>query len=140
MAYKNTNTANLRRFNKELLTMTQTIANKVAARAASVIGAKARASFDARQTVYGDARPSGKHGALSLVKTGAARGSLDFTADGGSKIRATLAHEYVKYLIGKYVILPIGNAQLPFQWLMALRLIKAEECSKASPKALPRAA
>jgi hypothetical protein len=128
MAYKSTGTENLKRLNKRLQKLTsekgQEIANEVAKRAASVITSYSQASYDGGTTVYGDARPTGKHGnLLSLVYSGDTRSMIRFVSDGGSKIRASLGKDYMKYLIGKYRILPIGNAQLPFKWLGAIRLI-----------------
>lgn len=127
MAYKSKGTKSIRNLNKWLVTKKQEVANAIAARAATTISAMALASFNSRQTVYGDARPEGKHGPLSLFDTGKARDSLVFTADGGSKIRAVLAAEYVRFLIGKYRILPIGNAAIPYKWTEAINRIGAEE-------------
>jgi hypothetical protein len=84
------NPRNLRRLNQTIATLPTVLAQKVAARAAAEITALARASFDGGQTVYGDARPAGKHGnALSLVATGFTRDNLQFVSDGGTKIRAS---------------------------------------------------
>lgn len=110
--------------------MTTVIAQRVAARAAGAITSLAQASFASGETVYGDARPEGKRGALTLVRSGFTRDSLRFASDGGTKIRAVLGQPYVKYLIGKYVILPIGNAALPFAWSSRLRVLVREEAEK----------
>lgn len=127
MGYKSKGTPSLRNFvNKRLAGMKQELANTIAPKVAQQITARARASFAAGQTVYGDARPTGVAGnKLSLVKSGLAQGSLQFTAV-GSVVRAVLSASYVKYLIGKYKILPIGNAALPFQWLIDIRKIVRE--------------
>jgi hypothetical protein len=137
-------TENLRRFNKRLTELPRTVAVEAARRAAPVISRYARASFDSGRTVYDSLRPLGSHGnALSLVKTGKARASLLFTSDGGSKIRAVLSAPYVKYLIGKFKILPIGNAAMPMRWRLALATLVAEIIGRAvgvEPAQLRRAA
>lgn len=124
MGYKSKGTPSLRNFvNKRLAGMKQELANRIAPKVAQKITERARASFAAGQTVYGDARPAGVQGdKLTLVKTGLAQSTLHFTAV-GSVVRAVLSAPYVKYLIGKYKILPIGNAALPFQWLIDIRKI-----------------
>jgi hypothetical protein len=86
-----------------------------AARAVAPVATELTSSaFDGGQTVYGNARPAGVDGgALSLVKTGSARASLKFTAD-GSAIRCNLGPKHLRYLIGKYKVLP--NNRIPFAW------------------------
>lgn len=122
------NTRNLRLLNRQLAAMPKVLAQKVAAQAAGEITALAQASYDGGRTVYGDPRPAGVKGnALSLVESGFTRGALRFVSDGGTKIRASLGRRYAKYLIGKYVILPIGNAALPFAWLSRLRTITQQQ-------------
>jgi hypothetical protein len=131
MGYKSTGTLHLKRFvNQQLAGLKTEVAQKAAAEIADEITRQARASFDGGQTVYGDARPTGVHGPLSLVKTGTTRDSLRFSSDGGTKVRAVLGNPYMKYLIGKYVILPIGNAALPFSWLTAIRSIFAKYAAR----------
>ena len=124
---------NLRGLNRRLLDIDQDkgrrVAIRVAMRAATEITRLAGAAFDAGLNVYLDRRRLGVQGnTLSLVKRdGAARASLVFTNDGGTRIRAALAARYVKYLIGKYKILPIGNAAMPDHWLAALAEIVRDE-------------
>ena len=120
-------TNNLRQYNKRLQTFPRVAAIDMAKRAVPIISRMAQGSFDAGLDVYDAARRLGVHGnALSLVDTGKARASLLFTSDGGTKIRAVLAARWVKYIIGKYKILPIGNAALPAKWQLALNTLAAE--------------
>ncbi len=121
-------TNNLRLFNKRLQTVPRVAAIEMAKRAAPIISRMAQRSFDAGLDVYDSPRRLGRHGnALRLrKKNDAARASLVFTSDGGTKIRAVLARPYVKYLIGKYKILPIGNAALPPRWQFALNTLFSE--------------
>ncbi|HEU4431453.1 MAG TPA: hypothetical protein VFT98_22020 [Myxococcota bacterium] len=129
-------TRNLRRLNKSLAQLPTVLGQQVARKAAAEITGLAQASFAAGQTVYGDERPTGKAGnALSLVETGFTRDNLRFVSDGGTKIRASLGRRYVKYLIGKYVILPIGNAALPFAWSSRLRALVHETIARALKEA-----
>ena len=121
------NTKNLREFNNRLAAFSKTFAIKVAAKAATAITALAVSAYQSGTTVYGEARPVGKYGKLSLYKTGKAFKTTRFTSDGGSKIRAVLSAPYVKYLIGKYKILPCGNQALPWTWLLAIQNIVNEE-------------
>ena len=136
---------NLRNFTKRLQQVPRVAAIEMAKRAAPIISGYAQATFDAGQDVYGAARRLGVHGnALSLKKKNdAARASLLFTSDGGTKIRAVLARAYVKFLIGKYKILPIGNAALPMRWQLALNTLAAEVLARiigVEPGSLRRAA
>lgn len=121
------NTKNLREFNNRLAAFSKTFAIRVAAKVAPAITALAVAAYQSGTTVYGYARPMGKRGKLSLYKSGLAFRTTRFTSDGGSKIRAVLSKPYVKYLIGKYKILPCGNQALPWTWLLAIRKIVNEE-------------
>ena len=137
-------TNNLRRINKRLREIPRVSAIEIARRAAPMISRYALASFNAGLNVYDAPRKLGHRGnALSLVDTGAARSSLLFTSDGGTKIRAVLAKPWVKYIIGKYKILPIGNAAMPMRWQLALNTLVAEVLGRAlgvEPAQLRRAA
>lgn len=94
-------------------------AERIAKIAAGVLTEKVQASFAAGETAYGDGRPSGKSGPLSLVKTGTTRDHLVFSAT-GRQVRAVLSTKYARYLVGKYSVLPNGGAAIPFQWQDAL--------------------
>lgn len=125
-------TRTLRNLNKRLTQMPKMLAQQVAREAAQEITALAQASYDSGQTVYGDARPRGVHGnELSLVETGFTRAALRFVSDGGTKIRAALGRPYARFLIGKYRILPIGNAALPFAWAARLKALVQKHAERA---------
>lgn len=101
-----------------------TVAYDVAMRAAPAMTALTREAYDAGRTVYGDRRPAGAGGkALTLKRTGDAERGLRFVAV-GTIVRVVLAQKYVKYLIGKYQILP--NGRLPVAWDEKLRELLAE--------------
>lgn len=116
-------------FKRSLREMPRTIAADVASRAAPALTDRTRQSFDAGQTVYGDARPAGVNGqALTLRKTGAASRELKFVAV-GTIVRCVLGPDYAKYLIGKYSVLP--NGAMPAAWSKALRELTASFKPKA---------
>jgi hypothetical protein len=111
----------IRRLNKKLLTMSTEMSQKVARRAASALSYFARTSYGANNTVYDDPRKLSVDGnPLSLVRTGRVKRDLYFVAD-GTKVRMKFGPKYAKYLIGKYTILPIGKATLPWKWQEALQ-------------------
>jgi hypothetical protein len=112
-----------------LRALPRSVAHQVAQRGAPKLTALTREAFDGNRNVYGDARPAGVDGQpLTLVKSGATRAALKFTAN-GTIIRAVLGTRYAKYLIGKYGILP--NGALPVKWSRAL----AEIVKEAKPPA-----
>jgi len=106
--------------------------------AAPAITRQAGSSYDSGQTVYGAARPKGVRGnALTLVSSGLTRKLLRFVSDGTTTIRASLGMRYVKYLIGKYAILPGGpRAALPLPWRRRINQIALDECGEATWKEL----
>lgn len=97
------------------------VAHDVAQRAAPLLTNFARASFTARENVYGDPWPIGANGnQVSLIRTGATARALGFVAN-GSILRCILGNNYQRYLIGKYKILPIGDrSAIPAKWFNAL--------------------
>lgn len=124
---------NLRAVNARLLAIgSQRVAEAVARAGAVALTAAVQAAYDSGTTAYGGARPAGERGALSLVATGTVRRLLRFEAL-GRKIRCALGAKYARYLIGKYAILPSGNAALPADWADFLRLetrrVMAQELS-----------
>lgn len=137
-------TQKLRNFSKKLRAVPRVAAIDVARRAAPAISRLAPRSFNAGLDVYDAPRRLGRRGnALSLVRTGDARGSLQFASDGGARIRAVLSRPYVRYLIRKYKILPIGNAAMPVRWQLTINTIFAEVLGRAlgiEPTALRRVA
>jgi hypothetical protein len=87
-------------------------------------------AFTSGRNVYGDARPTGADGhALSLVKSGKTRRTIEFVAN-GTIVRCVLGTRYARYLIGRFGILP--NGTLPAQWSAALQPLVA-----AAAKDLP---
>lgn len=104
--------------------MPLTIAHDVARRASPELTKLTRDAFDQGQTVYGEPRPRGVGGdALALSRTGAARESLRF-ATAGRVVRCLITLPYVRYLIGKYGVLP--NGPLPAKWSQRLGEIVRE--------------
>lgn len=107
----------------------ETVAHRVAERAAVAITEQAQRSYDAGQTVYGDARPRGESGGeLDLVETNKVRSNVRFEAN-GRVMRAVLPTRYAPYLVGKYRVLPMGD--LPRAWVKTIEEITAEELSRA---------
>lgn len=108
--------AGLRRRFREL---PRSVASKVAEQAAPELTTLAGRAFDSGRDVYGQARRvsdvDGK--ALTLYRTGEAEKSLRFKNE-GTILRAILARPYIKYLIGKYRILP--NGPMPGTWRKTL--------------------
>jgi hypothetical protein len=134
------NTKTLRKLAKSLRDKPVVAQQNIASRVAPVITAMAGSSYDGGQTVYGDARPTGVNGnALDLVVTGKTRSTVVFKAI-GTIVRAVLGTKYARYLIGKYRILPIGNAAMPFSWQSRIRTIANEELSKHYADEIQRAA
>lgn len=99
------------------------VAHSVAKRAAPALSDLTIEAFDSGRNVYGDSRPRGKRGPLTLVKTGETRRTLQFVAN-GTIVRCVLGTKYAKYLIGKYGVLP--NGALPVDWVRALGAIVKE--------------
>lgn len=103
---------------------------EVGRRAAPALTGAAGGSWDAGQTVYGDARPLGTRGnKLDLRVTGAARRFIRFVA-AGTRLTASLPLKYLRYLIGKYQVMPIGSSPLPRKWTELLRAIVNETVAK----------
>jgi hypothetical protein len=124
----------LRQVGARLQAMPKTVQAEVAWQGSPVCTELAQGAFDSGQTVYGEARPKGVHGqTLSLVGEGDARGSLNFVAT-GTQIRCTLGPRHMKYLIGKYKILP--NNALPFRWRSKLNEIVARAAAREAAQAL----
>lgn len=110
--------ANLRDFPK-------TLAHNVAQRAAPALTDLTVEAFISDTNVYGDERPAGVAGnTLTLVKTGETRRTLRFVSN-GTIVRCVLGRKYMKYLIGKYGVLP--NGALPSRWSARLGEIVAQQ-------------
>lgn len=100
------------------------VAHSVAQRSAPAMTGLTRQAYASGRSVYGDPRPSGVDGKpLTLHKTGAAEEALSFVAS-GTVIRSRLGPNYVRYLIGKYGVLP--NGPLPVSFTDAIARIASE--------------
>ena len=99
-----------------------TLAAEIAAAVAPGITTFAQAAYDSGVTVYGDPRPTSNvdGSPLELKLSGSTRGQMRFVST-GRIVRCVLGPPYAKYLIGKYGILPNGNA--PTVWNDAIRKI-----------------
>lgn len=119
------NAANARRGNAALLGLKGTLkklpltmAVDVASRAGPALTDLAQDANAGKRGVYGDPYPTGVDGQqLTLRRTGAVAGSLEFLAS-GTQVRARLPEKYARYLVGKYNILP--NGALPDGWRVRL--------------------
>ena len=87
----------------------------VAATAAPALTTQMRGEFDSGQTAYGDARPEGVAGPVSLVRTGDLRRLLRFAAT-GTRLRVVLGLRYARFMIGRFKILPGGRGAIPTAW------------------------
>ncbi len=105
--------AALLRFKAQLRAMPRTIAHSVAHRAAPKLTDNTQGAFDSGRTVYGESRPVGASGPLTLVRSGRVRDALKFAAT-GTQIRCVIGPRYARFLIGRYKILPNGG--LPAGW------------------------
>lgn len=115
----------IRDLQAKLRTFPITLAQEVAGKAAPALTDLAQATFDGGQNVYGDARPPGVDGqALTLRKSGEAEAAVSFAAT-GTQVRTPPFPRYMRYLIGRYGILPNGRAAIPAAWRVKLDEIKA---------------
>jgi hypothetical protein len=131
----------LRALKNSIAGMPVSLSHAVAARVAPELTSQAQASYDAGVTVYGTARPASivDGHPLDLVQSGAVRRDMKFNAL-GTKVTVTLGPRYAKYLVGKYVILPIGDrSAIPAPWVAAVDRIVKEEADKYVAS-LPRSA
>lgn len=111
----------LRQFSEDLRRLPRVVAFKVAERAAPVISALAKETFDAQQTPEGQAwRPGKKGQTVTLRKTGALERWLLYRAI-GTKIRVSLGVAYAKFQIGKRPVFPRQGGELPESYQQALR-------------------
>jgi len=122
--------AKLSQLAKSLRDIPVRVAQNIASSVAPDLTNMARASFDAGQTVYGDARPTGKEGnALTLRRTGALRSGVRFTAI-GTRLRAVLTVRYARYMV-KYGILPRGGSKIHVAWQESISNTAKDEIQKA---------
>lgn len=106
--------AALSQLKRDLRKMPETLAHDVSQAAAPEMTTLTQQAYTSGQTVYGEPRPLGTDGQpLTLHLTGATQSMLRFAAS-GRIMRAVLAKPYMRYLIGKYRVLP--NGPLPVAW------------------------
>ena len=116
----------LRQFSEDIRRLPKVVAFKVAERAAPVITALAKATFDAQQTPEGTAWKPGKTGkTITLHKTGALERWIKYVAI-GSKIRVSLGVPYAKFQIGKRPVFPRQAGDLPESYQRALQRIAVQ--------------
>lgn len=113
------------------------IRSAVAKDAEEVLTRRAQEAYDSGKTVYETPRPTSKAkgsegAALTLKKSGKARGALAFVAI-GTIVRAQLGMRYAKYLVGKYKILP---QSLPALWRSDLEKLVREYAEDFQREAL----
>jgi hypothetical protein len=114
---------------KKLQALPVTVAYAAAQKAAPALTGETQASHKAHQSVYGNPYPAG----VDVYETGATRQALRFAAN-GRIVRAVLSKPYMKYLIGKYGILPQGKRAIPASWTRTLTEIVAATASEAVRK------
>lgn len=130
MSVRRTGGDSLKTLRERIQSLGVDVATRVADASAGELSSQARSDFDAGRTAYGATRPRGRYGPLSLIRTGATRASLGFSAIGTAVI-ARLVPKYAKYLIGKYVILPAGRAAVPTKWTDAIDPIAMREVERS---------
>lgn len=115
----------LQALKQNLRALPTTVAASVAERAAPAMTGLTQEAFASGQSVYGDARPASTvdgH-ALTLHKSGRAQTGLRFVSV-GTIVRCVFSERYVRYLIGKYGVLPNGG--LPSKWRERLGQLVSE--------------
>lgn len=110
----------LRSFKQRLQTLPITLAADVARRASPELTTITQAAHASGKTVYGEPRPVGVNGnVLDLVDTGTTQRDLKFvTIPGSTIVRAALPEKYMRFLIGRYGVLP--NGRIPVAMKRAL--------------------
>jgi hypothetical protein len=110
----------LNRLKRNLRAMPVSLAHDVAQRTAPAVTRHAAASFNSGRTVYDAPRPPSVNGGpLTLRETGDTEKAIRFVAN-GRIVRVVISHRdkygrpYVKYLVGKYEVLPMGR--IPAHW------------------------
>lgn len=115
---------------REQIESLPSVVEKVAVRSAAELTTLARASFDARQSVYGDPFPPG----VDLYESGKLRELAVQYAPLGTRIRASVASvRYAKYKI-KHGILPRGGQALPASFDAAIGEAATDELAIAMAK------
>ena len=97
------------------------LAHDVAQRAAPTTTRLTQVAYAAGKQVYGEPRPVGEGGrVLDLDQSGLTKRTLRFVAS-GTIVRCVLGAPYMRYLIGKYKVLP--NNAIPAEWDRALNAL-----------------
>lgn len=119
-----------------------TVAREVAATATPAITSDAKASYKSARTAYGTPRRPwrGDKNVPDLYCTGRAFREMHFRSY-GREIWCVLgmskeALKYTKYLIGKYSVLPNGNASIPIPWQRLFRSLTDREMAKHNARPL----
>lgn len=101
---------------KSLRSLPITVSHEAARRIAPPITTDMRSDYRGGTDIHGAPRPLGVDGEpLTLKKSGAVQDHLHFVSD-GSRLRIHLGPPYMKYLAGKYRIMPNGRSPLPLSW------------------------
>lgn len=112
-------TQTLGKLRSRLRELPTTVAGAVAEKTAPEFTTMALNAYDSTKDVYGAARRVSEvdgH-ALTLRRSGDAERGIKFEAL-GTLVRVKLEQPYIKYLIGKYRILP--NGPLPGTWVKTI--------------------
>ena len=118
------NPKNLQDFAKKLRDLPTTAVNKIPPKWAPGLTAREQSAYASGTTVYGEGRPSGKNGPLTLVQSGATQSFTKFIVSySGKGVKCSLGTPYAKYLVGKYKILPIGSSAIPFEWAAFIKQV-----------------
>lgn len=128
MTVKRRGNTTLGELKSKLRALPTAVAHRTANAAAPTMTGLTAGAYDAGQNVYGEARPRGVQGVLSLVKSGATRRDVRFVAT-GTIVRCVLPQKYARFLVGKYGILP--NGAMPAEWARRLRELTATEVKRA---------
>jgi hypothetical protein len=116
--------AALARLKSQIAKFPMSLAHDVAKRASPELTRLTATAFSSGRNVYGESReakyPSATGKPLTLYKSGDTSRTLRF-ATSGTIVRCVLAKPYMKYLIGKYGVLP--NGHMPVSWARELDVI-----------------
>lgn len=128
---------NLRRYAENLTKLdSEAVGQRIAELGAKALTARMQSDFDAGETAYGDSRPDGFHGPVTVVKSGKLRSYLSFAAT-GRRIRCVLAVPYARFMVGRFKVLPSGSASLPYAWSQELdaiaKRVRAETVAGGKP-------
>ena len=111
----------LRAFNHKLKKLSnEKLAISIAQESSPKLTELAQSAFASGKTVYGDPRPAGKSGPVSLVQSGSLRRSLKFSNRGTNRIMARMADIYTS-VHKHFGYLPYVNDTLPFTWSQAIK-------------------